>query len=218
MTAIDRIGGLSGLLGVPLLAAAGILVDPVSSLDASPASPSTLVARALTENAEDARAGAWCGLAGAFLLSVFVARLYGVLRSAAGPDAWVPHVALIGGSVFLAMQLVGVAFAFAAGDPDSFADNPQVAMMILVFGWYFPAVYAPCLAAVLASVTVVASTTGSFSAWFPWLTGVLLAGIVVISVLGAAGMATAAGFLGLLIVAVIVALRRDPSSSVTSGV
>jgi len=213
MTAIDRIGSLSGLVGVPLLAAAVVLVDPASSLDASPASSSEVVAQALAENADAARAGAWCALAGAFLLAVFIARLHGVLGAAAGPDSWLPNVASIGGSVFLAMQLVGAGFAFAAADTDAYAESPQVAVTILTFGWYFPAVYAPCLAAVLASVTAVAFASGSFPAWFPWVTGALLAGIVVISALGAAGMAAAAGFLGMLVVALVVGFGRDRSAS-----
>lgn len=210
---VDRIGALCGLVGVPLLAAAVFLVDPVSTLEASPSSSAELVAQALTENADAARAGAWCGLAGVFLVAVFFARLHGVLRAAAGPGSWLPHVALIGGSTFLAMQLVGVGFAFAASDTDSFAENPQVAMMIMLFGWWFPAVFAPCLAAVMASVTIVAFTTEAFPAWFAWAVGALLAGIVVISALGAAGMASMAGFLGLLVVSAVVTFHRGESTS-----
>jgi len=211
MTIVDRIGAMCGLVGVPLLAAAVILVDPASSLNASPASSAERVAQALTENADAARAGAWCGLVGVFLLAVFFARLHGVLRTAAGRGSWLPHVALIGGSAFLAMQLVGVGFAFAASDTDSFAENPQVAMMILLFGWYFPAVYAPCLAAVMASATVVAFMTEAFPAWFAWAAGALLAGIVTISASGAAGMAAAAGFFGLLVVSAVITFHREDS-------
>ena len=110
----------------------------------------------------------------------------------------------MGGSAFLATQLVGVGLAFAASDTDSYAENHQVAMMVMVFGWYFPAVYAPCLAAVMASVTGVAFMTGAFPAWFAWVAAALVAGIVMISALGAAGMASAAGFLALLIVAAVI--------------
>ncbi|MGH3332275.1 MAG: hypothetical protein ACRDPJ_13350 [Nocardioidaceae bacterium] len=194
------------------MAAAVVLVDPASSLEASPDSSVELVAQALTDNADSALAGAWCGLAGVLLLAVFFARLHGVLRAAAGPDSWLPQVALLGASAFLAMQLVSVGFAFAASDTDSFAENPQVAMMIMVFGWYFPAVYAPCLAAVMASVTAVALMTEAFPTWFAWAAAALLAGIVMISALGAAGMAAAVGFLGLLVVAAVITFHREESA------
>jgi len=104
MTIVDRLGGLCGLAGVPLTAGAVVLVDPASELDASPESAADLVAKALTDSADSALAGAWCGLAGVLLLALCFARLHGALRAAAGPDSWLPQVALIGGSLFLAMQ------------------------------------------------------------------------------------------------------------------
>jgi hypothetical protein len=213
MTIVDRIGALCGLVGVPLLVLAVVLVDPASPLEASPSGSAELVARALTENADAARAGAYCGLAGVFFGAVFFARLHGVLSSAAGPGSWLPHVALIGGSAFLTMHLVGVGFAFAASEIDSFDDDPQVAMMIIAHGWSFATVFAPCLAAVMASVTMVAFTTQAFPAWFAWVAGVLLAGIVMISVLGAPGLASMVGFLGLLVVSAVLTFRREESTA-----
>ena len=213
MSMIDRIGALCGVVGVPLSAAAVFLVDPVSPLEASPTASSKVVVQALAKNAGDAQAGAWCGLAGALLLAVFFARLYGALRTSTGPDSWLPHVVLLGGSAYVAMVLVGVGFAFAAGDSDSLANNPQVAMMIILFGWYFPAVYAPGTAAVMFSVTAVALTTKAFPTWFTWAAGAVLVGIVLISATGAAGMAAVAGFFGLLMVAAVLVFHADRSTA-----
>lgn len=216
VTAANRFGALCGVIGVPLAAAAMILVDPASPLEASPSHPAQVVAQALADNADDARLSAQCGLVSVLLMAFFFARLHGVLRSAAGPGSWLPAVVLLGGSAFLAAQIVQVGFAFAAAETDAFAENPQVAMTFIAFGWWFPAVYAPCVAAVLASVTIVAFTNTAFPTWFAWVTGGFLAAMVVISVLEATGMASVVGFLGLLIVAVVVTFQREESAATPS--
>lgn len=208
MSIIDRVGALAGFVGVALLVAYVTLVDPTSELNPNPEASSKLVARALAENADSARAGVWCGLAAGFFLIVFFARLHGALRSAVGPDSWLPSVVLIGAAGFVATLLVDAGFSLAASEPSGYDKDTQVAMMILLFGWNSASLFAPCLTAVMAAGTAIAYLSHAFPTWLAWAGVALLLCVLALSASGAAGLATGPGLLWLLLMSVVLATHR----------
>lgn len=110
---------MAGLVGVVLLENFVSLVDPGTNPD----DPSAVIAEALVDNRSDIRLGAYVGVLAAFLLIVFVARLHGALRHAAGPDSWFPTLALVGGILLVAILLVEAGFTYAASELRSFGGH-----------------------------------------------------------------------------------------------
>lgn len=203
MTLMDRVAGAAGIVAVPPILAFVSLSEPM----AVPDDPSAAIAQALVDNRDSARLGAYLGLLGAFVLIVFVSRLHGALRKAAGPDAWAPTVALIGGTLIVATLVVDAGFSFVASDLESYGQDTQVAKLFILWSWNSATFYAPGFAALLTGASLVAFHTNAFPGWFRWMSAALLSVMVLIAtVLRFPGLAIAPGCLWVVITSVLLAV------------
>ena len=208
MTLIDRAGALAGLVGSALVLVFVSLSEPM----ADPDDPSSVVAEALVDNRDSARAGAYVALLAAFFLLMFVSRLYAVLRDASGPNSWLPTATLVGGIVLIGMVLIEAGFTFAASELQSYGQDTQVAKVFILWSWNSANLLAPSFCALLAGSTLVAFSANTFPTWFRW-TGVALLALMLLMValLRAPGLATAPGILWIVLASVVLATSKSPA-------
>jgi hypothetical protein len=199
----DRLGALSGVLAGLLMAAGFMLGDPYDpATDPDPTDPSPLLARALIDNRDEARLGAYLGLAGVFLLFWFLGRLYRQLREAESAESWLALVAFGGGLAAGGVVLVGMGFLFAASELSSFGDDTSVAKVIVLWGWNSASLLAPPLAALVVASTVSAFRFGALARWVAWFGAVMVLALVATTVLGTPGLGAAIGLLWMVVASV----------------
>ena len=203
MKLMDRVAGACGIVGVPLV----VVFLSRSTPNANPDDPSSVIAKALVDNRDSARLGAFLGLLGAFLLIVFVSRLHGILRNATGPAAWAPTVALIGGILLVATIVVDAGFSFAASELQSYGQETQVATFFLLWSWSSANLYAPGFAALLTGASLVVFRSNTFPGWYRWISVALLAVIaLLVIVFRAAWFVAAPGSLWIVITSILLAV------------
>jgi hypothetical protein len=220
-TLLDRLGALAGAFAVVTTVVGTTLADPAPRPNATPSAAAELLALDLADNADAARAGAWWLLLGVFLFLVFVARFQGAVRRAF-PDGWLHAAVGVAGAALVAVQLVSVAFAFAASEPDAYVNDPQVAKLILLVGWNGASLLAPSLALLLLVGTAAALGSAELPSWLGWVGLVLLAGLVTAAALGVAGLAAMPGYLFVALVSLVLTVGRqrseDSQGNTTSSV
>lgn len=207
---LDRLGALTGVLAVVVTVVGTTLADPAPRANATPSAPAELLALDLADNADAARAGAWWLLLGAFLFLLFVARFQGSVRRAF-PTGWLHLAVGVAGAALVGVQLLSIAFAFAASEPDAYASDPQVAKLILLVGWNGAALLAPSLALLLLAGTAAAFGSGELPTWLGGVGLVLLAALLTAAALGVAGLAVMPGYLFVALVSLVLAARRQRS-------
>ena len=202
----DRLGALSGVGAVGLIAAHMILADPYDpATNPNPTEPSAALARALVENREEARLGAHLGLAGAFLLLWFVGYLRQHLRHAEGEDGWLASVAYGGGMVATVLVLVSVGFDLAASELASYGDDPQVAKTYFIYGWGAAALLAPPFGAMVTATTVAGLRHAALPRWFAWFS-LLVAALIAALSASAVGLGALVGLLWLGLLSLVLCL------------
>lgn len=166
----DRLGALSGILSVGLIAGYAILTDPYDpATNPNPTQPSALLAEVLVNNREQARLGAYLGLAGVFLLFWFLGYLRRHLQRAEGEAGWLASVAYGGGLVGAGMVLVAVSFSLATSELSNYGDDTQVAKVFFVYGWNAASVLAPPFGALVAATTAAGLRYRALPRWFGWV-------------------------------------------------
>ncbi|GAB2750909.1 hypothetical protein [Nocardioides pakistanensis] len=204
---LDRLTMLTGLGAVVLILLGTELVAPPPGPETSIATRSEVLATALAANADAARTGAACMLAGVLLLVPFVGRLHGLLVRTSRPGSSMPGAMLVAGSALVAAELFGAALALAAGEPDGYTSDPAVAKTLLLLGWNSAYLVAPGLAAIAVIWTVAGFTTSVLPRAMAWIGAGLVAVLALITLLGGAGLAAMPGFLWLVILSVTLAAR-----------
>lgn len=178
----QRLGALSRLLSVGLIVAYAILADPYDpATNPNPTQPSTLLAQALVSNREQARLGAYLGLAGVFLLFWFLGYLRQQLQRTEGEAGWLASVAYGGGLVGAGMVLVAVSFSLAESEISSYGGDTQVAKTYFVYGWNAASVLAPPFGALVAATTAAGLLYGALPRWYSWISLLILALIIAMS-------------------------------------
>jgi hypothetical protein len=222
MSLIDRIGGLAGIgAAIYVLFLPGCVCDLWLSesgpgIEIAPETPTAEIARSFIANAEAARTGAYIGLIAIFLLVVFFARLHGALRAAAGPRAWLPSVALVGGILMAAAMTFEVGLGFAASELGDYGNETEVLRFFPLWGWNAAALMAPPFALALFGTTFVAWSTHAFPQWYRWTSTVLMILLLLISAAGLPGFAIAPGMLWLLASGIVLTFHANPSSGPAS--
>ena len=193
----DRFGALSGVGAVGLIAAHSILTDPYDpATDPNPTQPAAALAQALIRNRDDARLGAYLGLAGVFFLLWFVGYVRHYLRRAEGEEGWLASVVHGGGLLLAALVLVSVGFAFAASELTGFGDDAQVAKVFFLYGWGFAGLYMPPLGAMVAATLAVGLRHAALPRWFTCFS-VLVAALLALLAVSAVGLGSLVGLLWL---------------------
>jgi hypothetical protein len=189
----DRLGALCGAAAVLLASLALFLDYPATSLNLNPTTSGSLMASAYADHTATARAGGWCGVAAAFLLLVFAARLHGALRARAAYGDWTPTLAPLGGAVLAGTVLIDAGIAFSVGERAGYVGDPAVIKTFFLYGWNSTFLYVPSLAAIVLATTVGAFRTGALPRWFGWVGVAVLAAMVACLILNGAGAATFPG-------------------------
>jgi hypothetical protein len=172
----DRLGALSGAVAAALTVAYAVLADPYEeATNPNPTQPSAVIARAYVANRDDARAGSYLGLAGAFLLLWFLGYLRRHLQRAEGEDGWLASVAHGGGLVTVGVLLIGVGFTLAESELVSYGEDTQVAKTYFVYGWNAASILAPPLGALAAASTVIGFRFAALPRWLNWISALLVA-------------------------------------------
>ncbi len=183
-----RLGALSGILSVGLIVGYAVLTDPYDpATNPNPTQPSALLAEVLVNNREQARLGAYLGLAGVFLLFWFLGYLRRQLQRAEGEAGWLASVAYGGGLVGAGMVLVGVSFSLAESEIPYYGDDTQVAKTYFVYGWNAASVLAPPFGALVAATTAAGLRYGALPRLFSWV-GLLITALIIAMSVTAPGM------------------------------
>jgi hypothetical protein len=173
-----------------------------------------VVAKALVENRDSARVGAYVALLAAFLFVLFVSRLHSDLRTASAPGSWLPTASLLGGFLLIGWLLVEAGFTFAASEPESYGEDTQVAKLFTLWSWNSANLLAPSFAALLGGSTFVGFSARIFPPWFRWSGVVFLAlMLVIVAGLRAPGLAAAPGTLWIILASVVLATDRSAGTS-----
>lgn len=217
MTLIDRIGGVAGIgAAIYVMFLPGCVCDlwlPETGpgLEIAPETPSAQIARAFAANAEASRISAFIGLIAVFLLLVFFSRLHGALRDAAGPSAWLPTTALVGGVLMAGVMMFEIGLAFAASELADYGDETQVLRFFPLWGWNAAALMSPPFALALFGTTFVTWSTQVFPNWYRWASTVLFVLLLLIAgVVRAPGLAIAPGMLWMFATALLLTTRHIP--------
>ena len=218
MPLVDRLAALSGLAGAVVIMAAVTLADPASTgLDPDPSDPSSLIARALVVNLEQARIGAQLLLLGSFFLLWFWSYLYSHLRKAEETSGWAAGLVLGGGFVLVALLLIDSGFTYAASEIKDYAGDTQVAKMVHLWGWNADSLLAPGFAAILFGSAVAGFRHRAIQRWLAWLSVAMLVTLIGIAVLIGPGLAAGVGFLWTVIASLTLAVARDVHPQATAG-
>ena len=207
----DRLGALSGAVAVALTVAYAVLSDPYEeAADPNPTRPSAALARAYVANRDDARAGGYLGLAGAFLLLWFLGYLGHHLRRAEGEDGWLASVAYGGGLVTVGLQLVGVSFTLAESELASYGEDTQVAKTYFVYGWNAASILAPPLGALAAATTVAGFRFAALPRGLSWTGALFVAAMLGLAASAPGGAAIVGlGWVALISLALVARTWRD---------
>lgn len=195
----DRLAAASGAAAVVLAVVGTTLADPAPRPEATITASSDLLAAALADNAGAARAGAWCLLAGAALLIVFVARLRAAVPARPG---WAAPAVVVAGAALVAVHLFSARWALAASEAAAYAQDTQVAKVILLVGWNGASLLAPGLAVVLGVGTWACFASDALPRWLGWVGAVLSLCLVTAAALGVAGLSAMPGYLWLALLSV----------------
>lgn len=214
MALIERLGALSGIAGAIGVAVSMSLADAYGTgLGPDPTDRSVLIARALIINKERSRAGAYIGLLAAFFLLWFFAFLYGRVKQPDGQGGWISVVVLGAGLVLVALLLVDVGHVFAASEISNYRGDTEVAKTLHLWGWNSASLSAPTFAALLSAAAILGLTYKAIPRWLSWLTVGMLALLVIVSLLGTAGLGAGIGVVWLMIISLALAV----SSAAPSG-
>jgi hypothetical protein len=167
----ERLGAGAGL-AYAVVGFIGSSLLPIGRVD--PQDSSAAIARALVADRGRVSAGILLTMLSLFFLLVFLAWLHGWLRDVEGEGGWLTTLAVIGGSVMVAMLLVVVLLSIGATVLDDYGPDPVVARTILVLQWQAVAVTFIPAAAFVGGIGLVGVTTGVLPRWLS-VSGVVIA-------------------------------------------
>lgn len=205
----DRAGAATGAAAVVLSMIGAMLGDPYrSGLDPDPTDPSPLIARALVEIRDDARAGTVVGLVGAFLLIWFVGYLRSHLSRHEGPGGWLADVAHGGGVVAVSLLLVSYSLTLAATELTGYGDDTVLAKVFLTHGWNYFYIVSPPMLALVAAGSVAGLRFRALPRWLAIIGVVML----VVPFFAGAGLGAMVSLLWVLLASVVLTIRafRQP--------
>lgn len=158
-----------GFLGWSLL--------PVGKVE--PADSSAAIAAQLVEERGRVSAGVLLTLFGLFFLLVFVAWLHRWLRNVEGEGGWLATLALIGGSLMVAMLSVVVLLSIATTVLEGFGDDPVIARTLLVLQWQAVAITFVPTAAFVGATSLIGGATGQLPRWLVYGGMVIAFGLLI---------------------------------------